>query len=292
MSPRVVLRSAAIVAILLVSPAGASPTPPNAMAIGANIDGVADWSSTLPFVNIVRQSRAWGSAASPWDGAGSTGADTWPNTSSFGSCYYGPQGGPHTWGTWLLSFQGRAAVVPSGNMHGASIEDAAYDAATDTTTASLVLPANADSCDCIMLSFYNASTVAGGPGIKDLKVLQPGYTLAQADDFSAPLLALLGRADVLRFIDWTRVIGDPTTEWAQRTLPSSYSYTGGGSGGAPTAVPWEVCFRLANLLKADAWINVPAHASDNYVLQLATLANASLDPSLSLYVEFSNEVWK
>ena len=73
-----------------------------------------------------------------------------------------------------------------------------YDAATDSTTATLVLVPNA--CNCLMFGFEGASTRAAGPGIKDLRILQPGYALDGKDTFSRPLLALLGRADVLRFM--------------------------------------------------------------------------------------------
>ena len=270
----------------------------NAMPLGANIDGIADYSWTLPFVDVMRQARTWGSAAAPWDGNCSVGIDGWPSQAAFGNVFVTlPSGAPsptHAYpsseGTWLLAFTGQAAIQPSGDMAGATVQGQAYDSATDTTTASLVLPApTPDSCNCIMLSFLNASTRAGGPGLKDVKLLQPGYSLAQAGDFSAPLLALLGRFNVLRFMDWGATNGCLISSWAQRTLPSFYRYGGGGASGVG-GVPWEVMFELANTLNIPPWINVPAHADADYVLQLATLAKQLLSPSLPLYVEWSNEV--
>ena len=55
-------------------------------------------------------------------------------------------------------------------------------------------------------------------------------------------------------------------------------------------MPWEIIFKLANALSIPPWICVPAHADDDYVLQLATLAKSLLNPSLHLYLEWSNEV--
>ena len=53
----------------------------------------------------------------------------------------------------------------------------------------------------------------------------------------------------------------------------------------------EYAILLANEVHANAWINVPYHATDDYVTQLAQLIKSTLDPSLNVYVEFSNEVW-
>ena len=49
--------------------------------------------------------------------------------------------------------------------------------------------------------------------------------------------------------------------------------------------------QLANQVHSNLWVNVPFHATDDYVRQLATLLKNTLDPSLSIYLEFSNEVW-
>ena len=239
----------------------AASAVPNAMPLGANIDGVVDYSWTLAFVNVVKQARSWGSLKTPWDGNCSVGSDGWPAQADFGNVFAtSGSSGPILAGTWLMSFTGNATVVPA---NGASAANQVYDAATDTTTASLVLAPNA--CNCLMFGFSGASTRTG-PGIKDLKILQPGYALAQAADFSAPLLALLGRVDVLRFMDWGRTNGNLIQEWGSRTLPSAFSFAAPGS-----QVPWEVIFDLANTLQKDAWINIPAHATDDYVQQLATL---------------------
>jgi len=265
------------------------------MPLGANIDGLADYSFTLPFVDVTKQMRNWGSAESPWDGNCSVGPDNWPSQSNFGNVFVTlPGGAPspnHSWpsteGLWLISYTGNANIELNGIMRGSTLSDVVYNSATDTTTANLNIPTPTNiSCNCIMLSFRNASTRAGGPGLKDLRILQPGYTAAQALDFSTPLLNLLSRFDVLRFMDWAKTNGNLRTSWDTRTLPSSPSFASDGK-----EVPWELIFSLANMLQIDPWINVPAHADDEYVQQLATLAHSLLSPNLNLYLEWSNEVW-
>jgi hypothetical protein len=48
---------------------------------------------------------------------------------------------------------------------------------------------------------------------------------------------------------------------------------------------------LCNLVKMDAWINIPVSADSGYVVEVAKLFKANLDPDRNLYVESSNEVW-
>jgi hypothetical protein len=143
-----------------------------------------------------------------------------------------------------------------------------------------VVPAPATSadaaCNCIMLGFTGTSTRARGPGLTDVRVLQPGYPPAAAPTFSAPLLSLLSRFEVLRFMDWAATNGNLRGEWAQRAnLTNTHTYAGAG-------VPWEVVFQLCGGLEKDCWINVPINASDDYVTQLATLALAALPASANL----------
>jgi hypothetical protein len=49
--------------------------------------------------------------------------------------------------------------------------------------------------------------------------------------------------------------------------------------------------QLANAVSADAWMNVPIMADDNYIRQMATLVQSQLGASQRVYVELSNEVW-
>jgi hypothetical protein len=56
-------------------------------------------------------------------------------------------------------------------------------------------------------------------------------------------------------------------------------------------VPIKVMTALANTLKRDIWVNMPHIASDDYVTQYAKQVYAELDPSIKVYLEYSNEVW-
>jgi len=56
-------------------------------------------------------------------------------------------------------------------------------------------------------------------------------------------------------------------------------------------VPIKVMTTLANTLKRDIWVNMPHIAGNDYVRNYAKQVYAELDPSLKVYLEYSNEVW-
>jgi hypothetical protein len=44
-------------------------------------------------------------------------------------------------------------------------------------------------------------------------------------------------------------------------------------------------------VQADAWVNMPHRASDDYMRQFARLAHSQLDPARKVYLEYANEIW-
>lgn len=52
--------------------------------IGANLDGLLDWSRNRPYVNLIRQARIWGSPEKPYDGNATFDPVTGWLTSDFG----------------------------------------------------------------------------------------------------------------------------------------------------------------------------------------------------------------
>ncbi len=108
--------------------------------------------------------------------------------------------------------------------------------------------------------------------------------------FNPAYLSALQNFRTLRFMDWFQINGSTETSWANRSVTSAMSWVSKPRGGSQ-AVPYEVAIQLANSVSADAWINVPAMADENYIQQLAALTHAQLGPSQKAYVEYSNEVW-
>jgi len=98
------------------------------------------------------------------------------------------------------------------------------------------------------------------------------------------LLTDLAPYHVLRFMDWnqTNNSNNPQAVWSTRTQKTATQKE-------PVAFEWQI--DLCNRSRKDYWLNVPHESNASYWTQLAQLVYASLDPSLRVYVEWSNEVW-
>lgn len=105
--------------------------------------------------------------------------------------------------------------------------------------------------------------------------------------FEPTYLSEISRYSVLRFMKWSYggVEGNAPVSWSTRTKPTDDTIRG------PDGVAIEYMIRLANEVKADPWFTIPWNADAEYVRQFAQLVKAQLDPSLTAYVELSNEVW-
>jgi hypothetical protein len=90
---------------------------------------------------------------------------------------------------------------------------------------------------------------------------------------------------VLRFHDWTRILGSKVSRWSDRPKPDDWSQ------GTDKGVALEYTLELCNRVRADCWLNVPHMADDEYLIHMAETVRDRLDPSLKAYVEYSNEIW-
>jgi len=98
------------------------------------------------------------------------------------------------------------------------------------------------------------------------------------------LLTDLAPYHVLRFMDWnqTNNSNNPQAVWTTRKQKTAQQ-------NEPVAFEWQI--DLCNRTTKDYWLNIPHEANAAYWTQLAQLVYAQLNPSLRVYVEWSNEVW-
>jgi hypothetical protein len=114
---------------------------------------------------------------------------------------------------------------------------------------------------------------------------QKGVGFASVTDPWRPeLLADLSPYAVLRFMDWnqTNDSNNAQASWdtrKQKTQPQS----------EPVAFEWQI--DLCNRARKDYWLNLPHEAKADFWQKVAQLVHDQLDPSLRVYVEWSNEVW-
>ncbi|MFV1985336.1 MAG: hypothetical protein ACC657_17445 [Thiohalomonadales bacterium] len=103
--------------------------------------------------------------------------------------------------------------------------------------------------------------------------------------FRKEFLSTWGSLPAARFMDWLATNNSTNSRWNQRTTLSDMQQA------SKAGVAYEYIIKLSNLTKTNPWINIPHLATNNYVRQLATLFKNSLDPNLTVYVEYTNEAW-
>jgi len=126
-----------------------------------------------------------------------------------------------------------------------------------------------------------------GNYLRDIKVVTAANEAAAkaGQIFNPVFLMLIRHFRALRFMDWFQTNGSTLSSWTDRPIPSYAFY------GTPKGVPIEIAVQLANAVSADAWMNVPVMADDNFIRQMATLVHGRLGGTQKIYVELSNEVW-
>lgn len=131
----------------------------------------------------------------------------------------------------------------------------------------------------------NASQM--GDPVRNVRILRLADEFADldAEPFYEGFLDKIRPFKALRFMDWGHTNGNPVEHWEDRSSLTHFTYA------TATGVPYEMMVKLANHLKKDVWLCVPHAADSNYVAQMAALFRDQLDPDLTIYLEYSNEVW-
>jgi hypothetical protein len=263
--------------------------------IGVNVGGVNDYAVESFFVDAMKQSRHWGSPQTPWDESAQVDKLGWP-TQDAGvvvlCCLADAGGNSELPGTYSLTFSGIATV--GFVAYNGTVSNMAYNTATNTSTADVTL-ADSGSGTSLMLAFTNTQRTQNSPvgsGVTNVTLIRPqiapngqAWWTSATQVFTNPFLALLQPFSTLRFMDFTSTNGENVHEWRQRTTPKMATQQ------SPNGAAWEYAILLANTLHKDVWLNVPDQVDSKYWTQLATLFKTTLDPSLHIWLEYSNEVW-
>jgi len=273
-----------------------------------------DWDTSFAFVDAMKQARPWQDAANWNIPVGGIDALGWPTADASTVIYTGSPSQVN--GTHKLIFTGQADVALMWSA--GSVTNKSYDPPTNTTTADVTY--NLGSTGSVGLIFRNTKRTATSvinSGFTQARLYKPGYPTDGSQVYTTPFLAALGKASVVRMMDWTHTNQNLVQRWADRMTPLHMSktalpYTGPGGGvwkASETGVALEHQIQLANALHADCWINIPVAADDDFVRQLAltlrygsdgtnpytsTQANPvypPLDPTLKVYLEYANEIW-
>ena len=281
----------------LLGPAALAEAPSNYQSpLGLNLQQVSYFSSEMPFLNILKTGTGWFTQArGTWD----TGEEAYVNLDADGyPVSLTAKGDPKSQkftsvGTLLM----RSLPQTSNGYYPAGQYVVLYDGqGTLTYSFDARLVSSAPGRDVInvtpspsgiWLQITSTDPKHTGNYIRNIRVVQAKYesALASGQVFSPTFLADLQNFRALRFMDWLHTNNNTLSAWTDRPVPSNAFW------GTSKGVPLEVCVQLANAVSADAWLNIPVKATDDYVTAMARLVHAELKPTQKAYVELSNEVW-
>jgi hypothetical protein len=288
------------------------------MFIGANIPGQNYWSQSLLFSDYMKYTVGWNNRKglvgfcnnNSYPGVTIPGLDAngWPmgitpemEAQGINRCTsVNLHAGMAFEGTMYLTFEGEGEIAVS---YGGTVKKFSNGQGSNTFT----IPSWSDNEGVAFTLSITKSNPANY--VRNIRAWQPkesgcvwpdGRSCAErARDepnnpdvqFRPDMLNLLGKFKVLRFLDVQKINGSTATSWSQRTTKNYYAQ--GGQYG----VALEYMVDLANAVKRSGgdiegfWVMTPHMANDDYVRQMATLVRDTLDPSITVYAEYSNEVW-
>ncbi|MEO8670464.1 MAG: hypothetical protein ABI411_04050 [Tahibacter sp.] len=265
--------------------------------LGANLDGVVDYSTSYNFVDVMKQSRSWitqstaGSGIFDTDDAACLDLDangyvrslvpqtgqpgcTAPNYNAVATLFFfGDFAAHYPGGRYVVTYDGQGSI---------SYFFAATKNVALSTPGRDVLDVNAANGGWMM----RLDAITAGNPIRNIHVWMPGFdeNTGPSQLFHPDFLSLIRRNKALRFMDWMGTNNSTQQEFANRPLLSHARWTERG-------VPLEAMVELANRTDANPWFNMPHRASNDYITQFALRVKQLLRPDLELYVEYSNEVW-
>jgi hypothetical protein len=250
--------------------------PPGQTRLGVNFQCLADWDTELPFIDVFHEARQWISQkeGEPWGKGPALDLDE--------------KG-------WIRSLAPKAyATAPLVTINNGHVPQGVYtvlyDGEGDLTFLGAKIKEAAPGRVLIEVSkergfMLEVRKTNPGNYVRNIRVLLPGFTESDAKEVFHPrFVERWSGVACFRFMGWMMINGSQQVKWSDRPKLDDATWTLNGP-------PLEVMIDLCNRQKIDAWLNIPHVADDDYIEKFARLVKEKLDPSLRVYVEYSNEVW-
>lgn len=259
----------------------------SAKGIGFGLAELADWSTSQPFLDMMKTARPWiGHLPDRWGGWGHDDlaaadwldAEGWPrgvppelrgiSTLILTDL---PEDAAGLGGRYLLTHEGRGTLRLEGRAQIVSQAPGriVFDFAPGEGSVLLTISASDPADPIRRIRVLREDRVA---------LIESGAT------FNPDWLARIQGVRLIRFMDWMRTNGSDLSRLEDRPRPADYTW-------ARIGVPIEVMVALANELQADPWFTLPHLAQDDLVRFYAQAAYDGLAPGLVAHVEYSNELW-
>ncbi|MDO6586285.1 calcium-binding protein [Salipiger sp. 1_MG-2023] len=261
--------------------------PEGLPALGMGLNGLADWSTQAPFVDLMKSAREWvGHLPGQWGGVtidelramGALDDNGWPLRIPDGVERLEallltdmPEDADYLRGSYVVMWDGKGDLELTGRARRVGYEQGVARFHYTPGEGSVGISISATDPD---------------DPIRNIHVVREDQLLLfEAGVIFDPLwIARIKDLRLVRFMDWMMTNGSVVQSWSDRPRLSDYTWTSWG-------VPLEAMIALANQIGADPWFNMPHMANDDYVRRFAETVKAGLDPRLKAHVEYSNEVW-
>lgn len=252
--------------------------------LGINLEWAKDWSKVETFNNLALQCRAPGDVGGAWINSGKKNKDENGNMlEDFGIMLYAGRNPEPIHTKYYVYFKcnGENPKIKydffpntGDKENGVSrLLNLEKDINTDIWKATFFVRAGVTQ---VIMSFIDL-----GGFLSDLKVFREGADQTQL--LNKDFLEMIKGYNCYRFMELTGCNNSEEVEWKDRTLPNEI--------GQPHGIAWEYVAEIANVTKADIWINIPHKATDDYIRKLAILMKEKLKGNQNMYIEYSNELW-
>ncbi len=249
--------------------------PAKQASLGIGLSIVRDWSTAMPFIDLMKQSRKW----HDWDNkiqGFDVDSDGWirslkPNQTAGTVFLAVSQPEQVAYERVVVTYDGKGAVeyawsakkVPELSTHG-------RDVVKIGKGNHLLKITKTDPLD----------------PIRNIKILiEDHIDLAKTGEiFNPDWESKIEGFYAVRFMDWMNTNQSNQERWSKRPRVEQRTW-------AIDGVPVEVLVRLANKHRFVPWFNIPHKADELYIERFAQMIKRDLDPALPFYIEHSNEVW-
>lgn len=278
MKSRIVAWLVILLALSQTSTNGGQTRQPAESRLGINLAGPCDWTTEYVYVDVFRMSRQWISQKKGlnWGKGPELDRDEngWINKLE-DSCWAETpiltgNNGHAPAGQYVCLYEGEGEIDFTHNSTIVSREPGRIVVNIDTQKGG---------------TFLALRSTSPTNHVRNIRVIMPGFEKSyQRDPYYPPFVQRWQTFNTFRFMDWMETNGSKQKEWSDRPTASYCNCTERG-------MPVEAMVDLCNKLKINPWFCLPHGASDDYVANFANLVKRLLDPTLKIYIEYSNEVW-
>jgi hypothetical protein len=273
----------------------AAPSNSNS-PLGTNLNGIAAWSTELPFLDAFKSSTPWITQCTNQDPGCNNVWDTQErkllNLDSNGWVKSLPasEDTPIYSRVSTFLFQGMKGRYPSGQYvvlyEGEGNIEYRFDAQKISSAPGRdIINVNADNGGGVLLTITKTDPQKIGNYIRNIRVVKLEHeSIFRTQVFNFKFIEKINKFKAIRFMDWMKTNNSQQQSWQARPTKKTASYATGG-------VPLETMVDLSNKVSAAPWFNMPHMANDEYITNFASKVKSRLSPKLKVYIEYSNEVW-